>query len=150
MVKWQHVTLCCSCFSRVMKIIGLKVVGRNHYDPESAIILGKHRLVLSCIIRRLTAASTMATLVFSLPCLCVFIGCRCGQAIQPPLNPQTEACIYVSISHTKSWGMTLCWMSCEFPERVNNTLQADTFISISQAFRFSDYFVLTLTLFLKA
>uniref|UniRef100_A0A669C115 Piwi-like protein 2 n=1 Tax=Oreochromis niloticus TaxID=8128 RepID=A0A669C115_ORENI len=29
---------------RVMKIIGLKVVGRNHYDPESAVILGKHRL----------------------------------------------------------------------------------------------------------
>ncbi|KAM8887213.1 piwi-like protein 2 isoform 2-T2 [Spinachia spinachia] len=29
---------------RVMKIIGLKLVGRNHYDPESAIILEKHRL----------------------------------------------------------------------------------------------------------
>ncbi|XP_042344076.1 piwi-like protein 2 [Plectropomus leopardus] len=29
---------------RVMKIIGLKIVGRNHYDPESAVILGKHRL----------------------------------------------------------------------------------------------------------
>ncbi|XP_056889498.1 piwi-like protein 2 [Takifugu flavidus] len=29
---------------RVMKIIGLKLVGRNHYDPESAIIIGKHRL----------------------------------------------------------------------------------------------------------
>uniref|UniRef100_A0A8D0DCE9 Piwi-like protein 2 n=1 Tax=Sander lucioperca TaxID=283035 RepID=A0A8D0DCE9_SANLU len=29
---------------RVMKIIGLKLVGRNHYDPESAVILGKHRL----------------------------------------------------------------------------------------------------------
>ncbi|XP_044052946.1 piwi-like protein 2 [Siniperca chuatsi] len=29
---------------RVMKMIGLKVVGRNHYDPESAVILGKHRL----------------------------------------------------------------------------------------------------------
>ncbi|XP_008291620.1 piwi-like protein 2 [Stegastes partitus] len=29
---------------RVMRIIGLKLVGRNHYDPESAVILGKHRL----------------------------------------------------------------------------------------------------------
>ncbi|XP_029916958.1 piwi-like protein 2 isoform X2 [Myripristis murdjan] len=29
---------------RVMKILGLKLVGRNHYDPESAVILGKHRL----------------------------------------------------------------------------------------------------------
>ncbi|XP_038559876.1 piwi-like protein 2 [Micropterus salmoides] len=29
---------------RVMKTIGLKLVGRNHYDPESAVILGKHRL----------------------------------------------------------------------------------------------------------
>ncbi|KAM4577681.1 LOW QUALITY PROTEIN: piwi-like protein 2 [Odontesthes bonariensis] len=31
---------------RVMKIIGLKLVGRNHYDPESAVILGKHRFVV--------------------------------------------------------------------------------------------------------
>ncbi|KAK2837637.1 hypothetical protein Q5P01_014849 [Channa striata] len=29
---------------RAMKIIGLKLVGRNHYDAESAVILGKHRL----------------------------------------------------------------------------------------------------------
>ncbi|KAM3872188.1 piwi-like protein 2 [Diretmus argenteus] len=29
---------------RVMKILGLKLVGQNHYDPDSAIILGKHRL----------------------------------------------------------------------------------------------------------
>ncbi|KAI9534325.1 Piwi-like protein 2 [Dissostichus eleginoides] len=29
---------------RVMKIVGLKLVGRNHYDPESAIVLGKYRL----------------------------------------------------------------------------------------------------------
>ncbi|CAG5920323.1 unnamed protein product [Menidia menidia] len=29
---------------RVMKLIGLKLVGRNHYDPESAVLLGKHRL----------------------------------------------------------------------------------------------------------
>ncbi|XP_062240466.1 piwi-like protein 2 [Platichthys flesus] len=29
---------------RVMKIVGLKLVGRNHYDPESAVILAKHRL----------------------------------------------------------------------------------------------------------
>uniref|UniRef100_A0A8D3CR19 Piwi-like protein 2 n=1 Tax=Scophthalmus maximus TaxID=52904 RepID=A0A8D3CR19_SCOMX len=29
---------------RVMTTIGLKLVGRNHYDPERAVILGKHRL----------------------------------------------------------------------------------------------------------
>nr|AID66627.1 Piwil2 [Monopterus albus] len=29
---------------RAMKIIGLKLVGRNHYDPENAVILAKHRL----------------------------------------------------------------------------------------------------------
>ncbi|XP_061527024.1 piwi-like protein 2 [Phycodurus eques] len=29
---------------RIMKILGLKLVGRNHYDPEGAIVLGKHRL----------------------------------------------------------------------------------------------------------
>uniref|UniRef100_A0AAY5KBC4 Piwi-like protein 2 n=1 Tax=Esox lucius TaxID=8010 RepID=A0AAY5KBC4_ESOLU len=29
---------------RVMRILGLKLVGRNHYDPKSAVILGKHRL----------------------------------------------------------------------------------------------------------
>ncbi|KAK5871678.1 hypothetical protein PBY51_004543 [Eleginops maclovinus] len=29
---------------RSMKIIGMKLVGRNHYKPEGAIILGKHRL----------------------------------------------------------------------------------------------------------
>ncbi|RXM92223.1 Piwi-like protein 2 [Acipenser ruthenus] len=28
---------------RVMKILGLKLVGRNHYDPNSAVVLGKHR-----------------------------------------------------------------------------------------------------------
>lgn len=121
MVKWQDVTLC-SCFSRVMKIIGLKLVGRNHYDPESAVILGKHRLVLSCIIRRLTSAS-MATLVCSLSCLCVFIGCRCGQAIQPASNTQMEAYFYVSTSHIKSWGMILCWMSCEFIEQIKSSIQ---------------------------
>ncbi|KAK5602350.1 Piwi-like protein 2 [Crenichthys baileyi] len=31
-------------FRRVMKIIGLKQVARNHYDPESTIVLEKHRL----------------------------------------------------------------------------------------------------------
>ncbi|XP_028269656.1 piwi-like protein 2 [Parambassis ranga] len=40
--------LCISFYNvvlrRVMKIIGLKLVGRNHYDPESAVILGKHGL----------------------------------------------------------------------------------------------------------
>ncbi|XP_015196795.2 piwi-like protein 2 [Lepisosteus oculatus] len=29
---------------RVMKILGLKLVGRNHYDPQNAVVLGKHRL----------------------------------------------------------------------------------------------------------
>ncbi|KAE8291705.1 Piwi-like protein 2 [Larimichthys crocea] len=29
---------------RVMKIIGLKPVGKNHYNPENAVILGKYRL----------------------------------------------------------------------------------------------------------
>uniref|UniRef100_A0A8B9KTW9 Piwi-like protein 2 n=1 Tax=Astyanax mexicanus TaxID=7994 RepID=A0A8B9KTW9_ASTMX len=28
----------------VMKIVGLKLVGRDHYDPSNAIVLGKHRL----------------------------------------------------------------------------------------------------------
>lgn len=34
-----------------MKILGLKLVGRNHYDPESAVILGKHRLVTSSFVK---------------------------------------------------------------------------------------------------
>ncbi|XP_059910115.1 piwi-like protein 2 [Gadus macrocephalus] len=29
---------------RIMKMVGLKLVGHNHFDPQSAIILGKHRL----------------------------------------------------------------------------------------------------------
>uniref|UniRef100_H3DH65 Piwi-like protein 2 n=1 Tax=Tetraodon nigroviridis TaxID=99883 RepID=H3DH65_TETNG len=29
---------------RVMKIIGLKLVGRNHFDPTSAIVITKHRM----------------------------------------------------------------------------------------------------------
>lgn len=29
---------------RIMKIVGLKMVGRNHFDPESAVILKQHRL----------------------------------------------------------------------------------------------------------
>uniref|UniRef100_A0A8C1WC98 Piwi-like RNA-mediated gene silencing 2 n=1 Tax=Cyprinus carpio TaxID=7962 RepID=A0A8C1WC98_CYPCA len=29
---------------RVMKLLGLKLVGRNHYDPNAVVILGKHRL----------------------------------------------------------------------------------------------------------
>lgn len=28
---------------RVMKLLGLKLVGRNHYDPNAVVILGKHR-----------------------------------------------------------------------------------------------------------
>lgn len=39
--KWPYF------FSRVMKIIGLRQVARNHYDPESAIVLEKQRLVTS-------------------------------------------------------------------------------------------------------
>ncbi|KTG39987.1 hypothetical protein cypCar_00008902 [Cyprinus carpio] len=27
-----------------MKLLGLKLVGRNHYDPNAVVILGKHRL----------------------------------------------------------------------------------------------------------
>lgn len=34
-----------------MKLLGLKLVGRNHYDPESAIVLEKHRLVLNYILK---------------------------------------------------------------------------------------------------
>ncbi|CAM4545268.1 unnamed protein product [Leuciscus chuanchicus] len=29
---------------RVMKLLGLKLVGRNHYDPNAVVVLGKHRL----------------------------------------------------------------------------------------------------------
>lgn len=53
-------------------MIGLKVVGRNHYDPESAIILGKHRLVLNCTIGGLRAARTMATCLFITLFVCVY------------------------------------------------------------------------------
>uniref|UniRef100_A0AAQ4R0U9 Piwi-like protein 2 n=1 Tax=Gasterosteus aculeatus aculeatus TaxID=481459 RepID=A0AAQ4R0U9_GASAC len=38
-IPFYNVTL-----KRVMKLLGLKLVGRNHYDPESAIVLEKHRL----------------------------------------------------------------------------------------------------------
>ncbi|XP_015235143.1 PREDICTED: piwi-like protein 2 [Cyprinodon variegatus] len=31
-------------FRRVMKVIGLRQVARNHYDPENAVVLEKHRL----------------------------------------------------------------------------------------------------------
>ncbi|XP_034547334.1 piwi-like protein 2 [Notolabrus celidotus] len=43
-----HSDLCLPFYNvvlrRVMKIIGLKLVGRNHYNPENAVVLGKHRL----------------------------------------------------------------------------------------------------------
>uniref|UniRef100_A0AAR2JVP1 Piwi-like protein 2 n=1 Tax=Pygocentrus nattereri TaxID=42514 RepID=A0AAR2JVP1_PYGNA len=43
-----HSDLCIPFYNvvlrRVMKILGLKLVGRNHYDPNSAVVLGKHRL----------------------------------------------------------------------------------------------------------
>nr|AFP96783.1 piwi-like 2 [tetraploid red crucian carp x Cyprinus carpio] len=29
---------------RVMRLLGLRLVGRNHYDPNAVVILGKHRL----------------------------------------------------------------------------------------------------------
>lgn len=41
--KMSDITPVLVCHSRVMKSIGLKLVGRNHYDPESAVIIGKHR-----------------------------------------------------------------------------------------------------------
>ncbi|XP_049326525.1 piwi-like protein 2 isoform X1 [Astyanax mexicanus] len=43
-----HCDLCIPFYNvvlrRVMKIVGLKLVGRDHYDPSNAIVLGKHRL----------------------------------------------------------------------------------------------------------
>ncbi|KAL7840040.1 hypothetical protein SRHO_G00266980 [Serrasalmus rhombeus] len=43
-----HSDLCIPFYNvvlrRVMKILGLKLVGRNHYDPNTAVVLGKHRL----------------------------------------------------------------------------------------------------------
>ncbi|CAJ1068159.1 piwi-like protein 2 [Xyrichtys novacula] len=43
-----HSDLCLPFYNvvlrRVMKIVGLKLVGRNHYDPGSAAVLVKHRL----------------------------------------------------------------------------------------------------------
>ncbi|XP_039598612.1 piwi-like protein 2, partial [Polypterus senegalus] len=32
---------------RVMKILDFKQIGRNHYDPKRAVILGKHRFVFT-------------------------------------------------------------------------------------------------------
>lgn len=123
MLSWV-LSFCFCFFRRIMKIIGLKLVGRNHYDPESAVILGKHRSVASSSIRKLTPASIQATLLGALSCLCVcfccvfcflgvFLGCRSGQAMPPASNIRTEAYICVWTCRTKSWGMTLCWMSCK-------------------------------------
>lgn len=28
-----------------MKILGLNLIGRNHYDPKSAVVLAKHRYI---------------------------------------------------------------------------------------------------------
>ncbi|MCI4392876.1 hypothetical protein PGIGA_G00150980 [Pangasianodon gigas] len=43
-----HSDLCIPFYNvvlrRVMKILGLNLIGRNHYDPKSAVVLGKHRL----------------------------------------------------------------------------------------------------------
>ncbi|KAI5088129.1 piwi-like protein 2 isoform X1 [Silurus meridionalis] len=43
-----HSDLCIPFYNvvlrRVMKILGLNLIGRNHYDPKSAVVLSKHRL----------------------------------------------------------------------------------------------------------
>ncbi|GAA6088114.1 piwi-like protein 2 isoform X2 [Tachysurus ichikawai] len=43
-----HSDLCIPFYNvvlrRVMKILGLNLIGRNHYDPKSAVVLAKHRL----------------------------------------------------------------------------------------------------------
>ncbi|XP_047674945.1 piwi-like protein 2 isoform X3 [Tachysurus fulvidraco] len=43
-----HSDLCIPFYNvvlrRVMKILGLNLIGRNHYDPKSAVVLTKHRL----------------------------------------------------------------------------------------------------------
>ncbi|XP_053466166.1 piwi-like protein 2 isoform X3 [Ictalurus furcatus] len=43
-----HSDLCIPFYNvvlrRVMKILGLNLIGRNHYDPRSAVVLSKHRL----------------------------------------------------------------------------------------------------------
>ncbi|KAI5613348.1 piwi-like protein 2 isoform X1 [Silurus asotus] len=42
-----HSDLCIPFYNvvlrRVMKILGLNLIGRNHYDPKSAVVLSKHR-----------------------------------------------------------------------------------------------------------
>lgn len=72
-------------------------------------------------------ANVIATLVHSLCCLSVFIGCKCGQAIQPVSSAQMEACTCVWMCLTKSCGMTLCWMSCEFAQQINSSRFTDKF-----------------------
>ncbi|KAM9446701.1 piwi-like protein 2 [Clarias gariepinus] len=43
-----HSDLCIPFYNillrKVMKILGLNLIGRNHYDPKSAVVLSKHRL----------------------------------------------------------------------------------------------------------
>ncbi|KAK3514784.1 hypothetical protein QTP70_031016 [Hemibagrus guttatus] len=43
-----HSDLCIPFYNvvlrRVMKILGLNLIGRNHYDPKNAVVLSKHRL----------------------------------------------------------------------------------------------------------
>lgn len=43
-------------------------------------------------IRGQMPANIMATLVHSLSCLSVFVGCKCGQVIQLASSAQMEAC----------------------------------------------------------
>lgn len=59
-------------------------------------------------------------LFHSLSCLSVFVGCRCGQVIQPVSNAQMEACTCVWMCLTKSCGMTPCWMSCKFTQQIGS------------------------------
>lgn len=47
--------------SRVMKLLGLKLVGRNHYDSNAVVILGKHRYF---------APTWLSVITFQLKLLC--------------------------------------------------------------------------------
>ncbi|KAG8011711.1 Piwi-like protein 2 [Nibea albiflora] len=82
---------------RVMKIIGLKPVGKNHYSPENAVILGKYRLVLTYKDRR----QLISWQLHSLSCLSV---CFCRLQVWPGYSAcikQTDGGLYlcVDVSH---------------------------------------------------
>lgn len=81
-----------------MKIIGLKPVGKNHYNPENAVILGKYRLVLTCNIRGQTPPDIMAT-PFTILSVCF-----CRLQVWPGYSTcikQTDGGLYlcVDVSH---------------------------------------------------